>query len=425
MIAVSDPSGRGNLRIYERTYPTGTLFGHPVGYSFIEVPSTGIERAENGVLVGDENEFATLLDELRGAARGRQQPDPHPRRGVAAGGHRCALPAATASVVALDPSTGAVLTMASVPGYDPNVIPDRAAFRALEDDPDDSADQSRDSAERALSARLDLQGRHRGRGDRFGRVHAGLGPQRRYGHLDLRRPARPTSAARSFGPMDMTTALTNSINTYWAQVGEQLGAETMYDLHGSLRLQRRPGARTTRNRSCRRAASTARRASCSTRRHDRYRPDCDRAGSAPGHAAADGGGRGHDRERRRADAADLRPGGHGPGRPQLGRARSRGAGGGGQRGHRRPGRRDDGERRQRGKRHRRGADGASRSPARRARPSTSRPSSAASPTRPGSSATPRPTIPRSRSPPPSSAPSGTGGEVAAPIAADVMSSLLN
>ena len=27
----------------------------------------------------------------------------------------------------------------------------------------------------------------------------------------------------------MTTALTNSVNTYWAQVGEQLGAETMVE----------------------------------------------------------------------------------------------------------------------------------------------------------------------------------------------------
>lgn len=31
-----------------------------------------------------------------------------------------------------------------------------------------------------------------------------------------------------FGTIDMETALTNSVNTYWAQVGEQLGTETMY-----------------------------------------------------------------------------------------------------------------------------------------------------------------------------------------------------
>ena len=35
------------------------------------------------------------------------------------------------------------------------------------------------------------------------------------------------SGGQSFGDIDMTTALTNSVNTYWAQVGEQLGADTM------------------------------------------------------------------------------------------------------------------------------------------------------------------------------------------------------
>ena len=43
-----------------------------------------------------------------------------------------------------------------------------------------------------------------------------------------RRPRR-TRAAQSFGDIDMTTALTNSVNTYWAQVGEQLGTETMVE----------------------------------------------------------------------------------------------------------------------------------------------------------------------------------------------------
>jgi peptidoglycan glycosyltransferase len=35
------------------------------------------------------------------------------------------------------------------------------------------------------------------------------------------------SGGQSFGDIDMTTALTNSVNTYWAQVGEELGTGTM------------------------------------------------------------------------------------------------------------------------------------------------------------------------------------------------------
>ena len=37
------------------------------------------------------------------------------------------------------------------------------------------------------------------------------------------------SGGQDFGTIDMTTALTNSVNTYWAQVGEQLGTETMVE----------------------------------------------------------------------------------------------------------------------------------------------------------------------------------------------------
>jgi peptidoglycan glycosyltransferase len=40
------------------------------------------------------------------------------------------------------------------------------------------------------------------------------------------------SGDQSFGDIDMTTALTNSVNTYWAQVGEQLGTETMVEYMG-------------------------------------------------------------------------------------------------------------------------------------------------------------------------------------------------
>ncbi len=47
VVAESIPQGRGNQRIYTRRYPQGELFGHPVGYSFIELGNSEIERAEN------------------------------------------------------------------------------------------------------------------------------------------------------------------------------------------------------------------------------------------------------------------------------------------------------------------------------------------------------------------------------------------
>src|SRR5262249_27422240 len=36
------------------------------------------------------------------------------------------------------------------------------------------------------------------------------------------------SGGEQFGTIDMTTALTNSVNTWWAQAGEKLGKDTMF-----------------------------------------------------------------------------------------------------------------------------------------------------------------------------------------------------
>ena len=61
--------GNPNQRVFVRRYPQGSLFGNPVGYSFVEVERTGIELSENDLLSGDQNEFATLIDQLSGSCR--------------------------------------------------------------------------------------------------------------------------------------------------------------------------------------------------------------------------------------------------------------------------------------------------------------------------------------------------------------------
>ncbi len=66
VVAESIAQGKGQQTIYSRRYPQGALFGHPVGYSFIEVGQSEIERSENATLTGETNEFATLIDELQG-----------------------------------------------------------------------------------------------------------------------------------------------------------------------------------------------------------------------------------------------------------------------------------------------------------------------------------------------------------------------
>src|SRR3954462_9690372 len=49
-IAESSPEGGGNPPIYTRHYPQGSLYGNPVGYSFVQAGQSGIEKSENSVL---------------------------------------------------------------------------------------------------------------------------------------------------------------------------------------------------------------------------------------------------------------------------------------------------------------------------------------------------------------------------------------
>ena len=93
---------------------------------------TGIELAENDLLSGDQNEFATLIDQLSGSSREGADItltlDANAQR-VATDALQSAIasnPGAIGggSVVAIEPDTGAVRVMASVPGFDPNTVKD-------------------------------------------------------------------------------------------------------------------------------------------------------------------------------------------------------------------------------------------------------------------------------------------------------------
>ena len=52
VIARSVGRGRGEARTFTRTYPTGPLFSHAVGYSFISRGRVGLERSRNDELTG-------------------------------------------------------------------------------------------------------------------------------------------------------------------------------------------------------------------------------------------------------------------------------------------------------------------------------------------------------------------------------------
>jgi peptidoglycan glycosyltransferase len=130
-IARSVPSD-GALK-YQREYPEGPLWAPVTGYYSVISGDTMMERAANDVLSGTDPRLT--LRRLTDLFTGRDPQggdvvltlDPAVQRAAMAG-----LEGLTGAVVALEPETGAVLALASTPTFDPNQLAshDPAAIRA-------------------------------------------------------------------------------------------------------------------------------------------------------------------------------------------------------------------------------------------------------------------------------------------------------
>lgn len=220
--------GTGETRRFVRRYPTSTLFSHAVGYSFIDRGQAGLEQFYNDELIGKGNELATIVDELSGAQEGdnlRTALDPGAQAVAkqALGGRR-------GSVVAIEPDTGRLRTMVSLPDFDPNTVRER--FDELSSAPSsplfNRATQARyppGSTFKALTAAAALDsGEFTPNSTVSGQNGKPISavPLENFGSQD-------------FGQVTLTESLTKSINTAWAEVGERLGDRTM------LRYMRRFG----------------------------------------------------------------------------------------------------------------------------------------------------------------------------------------
>jgi len=239
LLAVSEPIGRGEKKRFVRSYPAGELFGHPLGYDFVDEGRTGIEKSENDILVGEENEFATILEQLSGSTE--QGSDLTIT--VDAGAQRLATDllnreASPGAVVAIELETGAVKAMASTPGYDPNLIPEQ--IDELNDPPPGAppvlinrATQNPyppGSTMKVLTAAAALDS---GEFTPDSTVNGNSG-------VEISGVPLENFGDESFGTITLTDALTNSVNTAWAQVGEELGTDTMVDYMERFGFYSRP-----------------------------------------------------------------------------------------------------------------------------------------------------------------------------------------
>lgn len=215
--------------VYHRRYPQGDLFGHPIGYSFVSVTQSGVEAFYNQELAtGGASTIDSIFQELVGSQGGGDNLtttlDPKAQK-LAEDLIAQASPEQGGAAVVLDPRTGAVKVMASVPGYDPNALKSPKTYSRLANDA-----QRKPLVNRALQF-----GYAPGSTMKVVTLVAALDSGRYQpdstvnGDNDVPISGVPLTNdfAKSWGTIDLDTALTNSVNTAFAQIAEDLGAETM------------------------------------------------------------------------------------------------------------------------------------------------------------------------------------------------------
>jgi peptidoglycan glycosyltransferase len=236
VIARSVPKGQGDSRRYVRRYPEGSLFGHPIGYSFAEEGNSEFEQFHNDELVGEESEFSSILDELRG----RAQEGDDIVTNLDTEAQRVALgdleEAGYGAVVAIEPKTGRVRVMASNVPFDPNRIPY------------DLEKLNSNDIETPLVNRA-TQGRYPP-GSTFKVVTAAAGldsgtitPETAIdapGTLDVQGLPLQNDFDKDWGSITLDTALTNSVNTWFAQLGEQVGQDTLFEYMDKFGFNSKP-----------------------------------------------------------------------------------------------------------------------------------------------------------------------------------------
>jgi peptidoglycan glycosyltransferase len=132
---------------YMRTYPAKDLYSDVVGYRPVDLAPTKIELIENDILNGTADAFTAdrLLEMFTGKKSMGGSVLLSIRKQVQEAAYKAlttnSVGAKQGAVVAIDPSTGAVLAVVSTPSYDPNPLVAHdfdaasAAYKKLADDP--------------------------------------------------------------------------------------------------------------------------------------------------------------------------------------------------------------------------------------------------------------------------------------------------
>ena len=123
VLAESKPGRLDGRTIYTRTYPEGGIAAQLVGYSSLVAGRAGLERSLDPELTGSTSDLAGIqnaFDRVKGdTVRGNDVILRLSSAGQEAAMDELERLGARGSVVVLDPSTGGLLVMASTPTYNP------------------------------------------------------------------------------------------------------------------------------------------------------------------------------------------------------------------------------------------------------------------------------------------------------------------
>ncbi|TDC82933.1 penicillin-binding protein 2 [Micromonospora sp. KC606] len=228
----------GKLK-YQRTYPGGAKYAHVLGYKPVNLADTGIERVENDFLAGTSD--ALIANRIKDMFTGDETGGGNVLLTISKRAQDTAYEqlrnnnngAKKGAAIAIDPRTGAVQALVSMPSFDPNPLASHdteaasAAYNKLEANPE------RPLTNRALAETLPP-------GSTFKIVVAAAALENGI-TKETQIPAGPSwtpptsgtpirNAAPSICPESQVTlmdAVTESCNTGFAQLGVQLGADKL------------------------------------------------------------------------------------------------------------------------------------------------------------------------------------------------------
>jgi penicillin-binding protein A len=227
--------------LYFRRYPTDSLAPHVVGYSTQVRSRAGLERSMNDYLTGANTNLSTVLDTTIDKLRGTTVRGNHllltldpPAQRVA----RRALGRNCGAAVAIEPATGRVLVLASNPSYDPNLVEGRFGRIAREarsavDCPRPDPFFNRGAAGlyipgstfKVVTAAAALESRRFSPDSTFFDPGYCIEYGKRVNNYDTTSP---------FGTVTLRTALQYSINSVFCNIGKALGPAPVVDMMKKL-----------------------------------------------------------------------------------------------------------------------------------------------------------------------------------------------